>query len=81
MGGAPHMIRSELISKLELISSQLDHLEQMLEEKMAQNKNGLITEMAHHEKRMKQQLKILENTYEIEKKQAYNKNLTLPLAR
>ncbi|MBS4176598.1 hypothetical protein [Lederbergia citrea] len=62
------MTKSELLNRLESISSQIDHLEVKFQEKTNQEKNKIFSAMTNKEKQLKQRLVWLENKYEEEER-------------
>ncbi|MBS4194468.1 hypothetical protein [Lederbergia citri] len=58
------MTKKEIIERLESISSQIDHLEKMVEEKSAQKKQTLYKKMDFNEKQLERNIRKLELSYD-----------------
>lgn len=58
------MTKKEMIERLESISSQIDHLEKMVEEKSAQNKREMYHTLDLREEQLERSIRKLEMSFE-----------------
>ncbi|MBW8349053.1 hypothetical protein K0H71_06220 [Bacillus sp. IITD106] len=58
------MTKKQIIDRLESISSQIDHLEKMVEQKSAEKKQAMYNKMNYNEKQLEQTIRKLEMSYD-----------------
>ncbi|MCR2820205.1 hypothetical protein [Lederbergia panacisoli] len=58
------MTKEEMIERLESISSQIDHLEKMVEQKSIQNKRSIVRTMNLREQQLEHTIRKLEISFE-----------------
>lgn len=61
---ADKMTKKQIIDRLESISSQIDHLEKMVEQKSAEKKQAMYNKMNYNEKQLEQTIRKLEMSYD-----------------
>ncbi|MBS4199473.1 hypothetical protein KHA93_07390 [Bacillus sp. FJAT-49732] len=58
------MTKNEMIERLESISSQIDHLEKMIEQKSLQNRRAMYNSMELREQQLERTIRKLETSFE-----------------